>query len=84
MFYSILARLESYLLPLNYRLEEIIEKEGMDYSMFSPDSKKAVASAASVAGTIKAVLDTPILNESGELTQESENTLNEYVIPYRV
>lgn len=73
MFYSLLARLESYLLPLNFRMEEIIEKEGVDYSLFSEDSKKAIASAASVAGSIKAVLDTPILNEAGELTEESQS-----------
>ena len=76
MFYSLLARLESYLLPLNQRMEEIIEKEGTDYSLFSADSKKAIASAASIAGTIKAVLDTPILNEEGNLTEESVTTLN--------
>ncbi len=77
MFYSLLARLESYLLPLNYRMEDIIEKEGVDYSLFSEDSKKAIASAASIAGTIKAVLDTPILNEIGELTDESGTVLSE-------
>lgn len=33
----------------------------------------SAASAASIAGTIKAVLDTPILNEAGELTEESKS-----------
>ena len=79
MFYSLLARLESYLLPLNFRMEEIIDKEGINYSHFTEDSKKAIASAASIAGTIKAVLDTPILNEEGSLTEES-NTLEEKMI----
>ena len=77
MFYSLLARLESYLLPLNYRMEDIINSEGIDYSLFTDDSKKTIASAASIAGTIKAVLDTPILNEIGELTDESGTVLNE-------
>lgn len=76
LFYSLLARLESYLLPLNYRMEDIIQAEGTDYSLFSDDSRKSIASAASVAGTIKAVLDTPILNEEGNLTEESAETLN--------
>ena len=78
MFYSLLARLESYLLPLNYRMEEIVEKEGVDYSLFSENSRKAIASAASIAGTLKAVLDTPILNEAGALTEESKNIINAY------
>ncbi len=72
MFYSLLARLDSYLLPLNRRMEEIIETEGVDYSLFNAYSKKTIASAASMAGTVKAVLDTPILSESGELTEEAD------------
>ncbi len=59
-------------------MEEIIEKEGIDYSLYSVEDKKTIASAASMAGTIKAVLDTPILNEEGDLTEESGNTLNNY------
>lgn len=77
MFYSLLARLDAYLLPLNQRMEEIIKEEGTDYSLFSADSKKTIASAASMAGTVKAVLDTPILSESGELTKEADDLWNE-------
>ena len=78
MFYSLLARLESYLLPLNYRMEDIIQSEGTDYSLLSDASKKSIASAASVAGTIKAVLDTPLLNEEGNMTEESETALKSF------
>lgn len=73
MFYSLLARLDSYFLPLIYRMEDIIEKEGTDYSMYTSESKHVVASAASAAMTIKAILDTAILTEDGNLTEESGN-----------
>ena len=75
MFYSVLARLDSYMLPLNDQLEKIIATEGTDYSMFSLESKISVAAAASMAGSIKAVLDTTILNADGELTEESKMIL---------
>ncbi len=71
MFYNLLARLDSYFLPLIYKMEDIIEKEGEDYSQFGTDSKKCIASCASFAVSIKGVLDTPILTDEGNLTDES-------------
>ena len=75
MCYTLLARLDSYFLPLVYRMEQILQEEGVDYRMYSADSKKTVASAASMAGTIKAVLDSPILSDDGELTKESKEMI---------
>lgn len=71
MFYNLLAHLDSYFLPLVWQLEDIVENEGTDYRTYTPASKKAVMAAASTAGSIKAVLDIPILTENGELTPES-------------
>lgn len=71
MLYTLLARLDTYFLPLIYQLEEIVDKEGTDYAAFTPEAKKTVASAASMAATVKAVLDTAILTEEGNMTEES-------------
>ncbi len=71
MFYTLLARLDAYLLPLLYRMEDVIKTEGIDYSLYKPESKKVIASAASLAATIKSVLDTPILSDDGSLTDAS-------------
>lgn len=79
MFYSLLARLDAYFMPLIYKMEEIIEKEGVDYSVYSEESKKVIVGAASVAGTIKAILDIAILTEAGELTEESEMMMKEII-----
>lgn len=77
MFYSLLARLDSFLLPLVLDMKEVIKNEGYDYSMYTPESKKIVARAASVAVTVKKVIDTPILSEDGKLVEESGEKLKE-------
>lgn len=74
MFYNLLARLDTYFLPLIYRMEEIVDKEGMDYRKYASDSKKTIASCASVAVSVKSVLDTPLLTDDGLLTEESAGT----------
>lgn len=72
MFHNLLARLDARFMPLIYAMEEIVKNEGDDYSLYSPESKKAIASCASMAVTIKTVLDTPLLTDDGLLTGESE------------
>lgn len=71
MLYNLLVNLDSRFVPQIWKMEDIVESEGTDYSQYSQDSKKMIASAASTACTIKAVLDTPILTEEGELTEAS-------------
>lgn len=74
MFYNLLARLDTYFLPLIYKMEDILKAEGDDYKVYSADSKKVIASCASIAVSIKSVLDTPILTDDGLLTDSSEET----------
>ena len=76
MFYNLLARLDARFLPLIYKMEDIIRNEGDDYRYYSDESKKVIASCASIAVTIKAVLDTPLLTDDGLLTGESEQTIS--------
>ncbi len=75
MFHNLLARLDSYFLPFIYKMEDILKNEGDDYSQYSVDSKKCIASCVSIAVSIKAVLDTQILTDDGLLTDESHNTV---------
>ena len=74
MFYNLLARLDTYFLPLIYKMEDIVANEGEDYRAYTADSKKIIASCASVAVSVKSVLDTPLLTDDGLLTDESEGT----------
>ena len=77
MFYNLLTRLDAYFLPLIFCMEEIVSNEGTDYRFYRSTSRKTISAAASMAGTIKAVLDTPILTEAGNLTEESEAVAEE-------
>ena len=74
VFYNLLARLDAFFLPLIYRMEDIFKTEGDDYKAYKPESKKVIASCASIAVTIKAVLDTPLLTDDGLLTDASATT----------
>ncbi len=76
MFYTLLARLDASFLQMISEMDEIIEREGVDYSRFTIESKKKIASAAATAVTIKSILDTPLLNEDGSLTENSANVVN--------
>lgn len=71
VFYNLLARLDAYFLPLIYKMEDIFKEEGDDYKQYKPESKKVIASCASIAVSIKTVLDTPLLTDDGVLTDES-------------
>lgn len=77
MFYNLLAHMDSLFLPQIWKMEDIITNEGIDYRMYLPESKKAIAAAASTACTIKSILDTPILTPEGELTESSEKLTGE-------
>ena len=72
VFYNLLTHLDIYFLPLVWQMEDIIKNEGEDYRNYSAESKKIIMKTVSTAGSIKAVIDTPILNEEGALTIESE------------
>lgn len=72
MFYNLLAHEDTYMLPLVWKMEEIYNAEGNDYSKYKPESQKIIAEAAQTVMTIKAILDTPILTQEGELTEESD------------
>ena len=75
MFYNLLARLDARFLPLIYKMEDILKTEGDDFRAYSDESKKIIASCASIAITIKAILDTPLLTDDGLLTGESETAI---------
>lgn len=71
VFYNLLARLDAYFLPLIYKMEDICKEEGNDYKQYKQESKRTIASCASIAVSIKSVLDTPLLTDDGVLSDES-------------
>lgn len=71
MFERLLLKLNAVFEPLINSLEEIIATQGTDFSHYTTHQKATVAAGLSVASAIKAVLDTPLLTEDGNLTKES-------------
>lgn len=76
MFNRFLMRLQTIFDPLVFKMTQIIENKGGDFRTYSVEEKKCVASAMALAGVIKAILDTPILDEDGNLTEESGEILD--------
>lgn len=79
MFTGLLKTLNANLSVLIENLEQVIEKSGTDYSLYSEEEQSIVAMSMSLAGAIKKVLDTPIIDEDGNLTEKSENVNTEMV-----
>jgi len=77
MFHRLLIRLDTFFIHLNHDLVQIIKKHGRNYRKYSTEQKQTVAQICSIAGAIKAVLDTPILTENGSLTLQSETVATE-------
>lgn len=75
MFNRFLLSLNTVFEPLVYEMTQIISQRGTDFRKYSDDEKKVVAEAMAMAGAIKSILDTPILDEDGNLTSESDNVV---------
>ena len=80
MMKRLLLKLDRLFAPMVYSLEEIVNTEGTDFRTYSADQKKAVASSMALAKAIKTVLDTPLLTEDGQLTEESK-TISKEITP---
>lgn len=76
MFSRFLLSLNSIFEPLVYDMTRIIEQRGTDFRTYSNDEKKVVAEAMAMAGAIKSILDTPILDAEGKLTSESNKIVD--------
>jgi acyl-CoA hydrolase len=58
-------------------LRKAIEAEGEDYKLFSPGNREAVFRSVKFAQLIKAMIDTPILDQDGNLVLATEKRLHE-------
>ncbi len=76
MFDRFLIRLHTVFDPLVYEMTQIIKSRGTEYRQYTDKERKVIASAMSIAGAIKSVLDTAILDKDGNLTEESELTVS--------
>ena len=71
MFNRLLIKLDSYLTPLVYEMENIIASKSEDFSKFDENEQEAIAKAVSLVKSIKTILDTPIIDDNGGVTEQS-------------
>ncbi len=60
-----------------YDLKKIIDVEGENYQVFSSESRETVFRSVKFAQLIKAMIDTPILDQDGNLVLTTEKRLQE-------
>lgn len=75
MFERLLIRVDLLYSEAIDNLEKVINEFGTDYSSYSEEAKKVVASNIKLTQTIKAILDTPILTDNGSISEESTKLL---------
>lgn len=75
MFERLLLKLDVVFEPMVLRMEQIIRSRGPDVKLYTEGEKKEIAMCLSVAGAVKAILDTSILTEDGNLTSESKQLI---------
>lgn len=75
MFERLLIRVDLLYSEAIDNLEKVINEFGTDYTSYSEEAKKVVASNIKLTQTIKAILDTPILTDNGSISEESTKLL---------
>ena len=76
LFEEAFDRLEELLNSQLDRLKVIIREEGTNWTGLSKDSQKRIGVLVALAQSAKALLDTPILDADGRLTEESGQILD--------
>lgn len=61
----------------NSALEIVIADQGIDFSQYDASAKAVVFRGVKCAQLVKAIIDTPLLNESGELLGDVQSRLGE-------
>lgn len=71
MFSHLISEIDPIFKSLIGKMEAVVKEKGRDYRAYGEEEKKIIAMALATAGAVKAVLDTPILNKAGAVTEES-------------
>jgi len=77
MYIVLLERVDAIFSSMLSGLQQLIQREGTDYSFYSHDARKAIAAVLATAAAYKAILDMPILDKNGKLTPVSANLITD-------
>lgn len=72
---SVLTQLRIQALKSNLLPNEVLKNQGTDYAKFDEQGKDNVLKALKTAQLLKAVIDTPILDENGVLLGDAESRI---------
>lgn len=73
---EVLSSLRGRLRRANDSLEKVINENGVDFSKYDGKAKAVVFRGVKYAQLVKAVVDTPILNEKGELLGDASSNFS--------
>lgn len=77
MFTTALRKMDGVFTPLVMGLGDTIRTKGTDFQSFDQQERQNVAACCAMAQAMKALLDTPILDEEGNLTEKSATALQQ-------
>lgn len=75
MFCQVLNTLEAIFYLQLIKLSRIIHLEGKDFKKYKKGTREELGKIVATAQAIKAILDTPLLDDKGALTKKSESVL---------
>ncbi|HDR1062626.1 hypothetical protein ACFGZ0_08105 [Pasteurella multocida] len=73
---DVLSKLRKFSRRNTKKLENLVENSGIDYLQYSESEKEIVFKTLKSIQLLKAIIDTPILNENGELLNDVEANIN--------
>ena len=79
-----LVKLDLSLVRTLNQLDYVIQTEGKNFAEYSPMAKQTVATAVSTVQVMKAILDTSLLDDKGNLTDESAKLANFFSEKYLI
>lgn len=72
---NLLSQLRKYSRRTTKALEKVIQNVGTDYQQYDQTAKETVLKSLKLVQLLKAVIDTPILNEKGELLGDANTKI---------
>lgn len=72
---DVLTKLNMLLIKGIRYTDALMEKKGVEKRNYSLEDRKALAACVNVAGAVKSILDVPIIDTKGEITQKSLETI---------
>lgn len=73
---QVLSKLNLLFLKSIKNISEIIEKNGEDKYLYTKKEREELATCVNIASTIKKILDTPLLDNKGKISNESLEAIN--------